>query len=314
MHAVRRPFVTTGVALAGAGAIALSSVTAPPTVTPPPVVHEAVHLLAAPSPVALYSEVTRHALENAAEVVSAYLSYPVRSAVGAVVAGTVALPITAVIAASAVVNGIGAAVVAAGDVLAALVSLDLADLVHAVLDIPARLADGVLNGGYSAGVLDAGLLTADAPLGERLPGLFIWPAYLGLLLPVRSAAAPAGATESVADTTAPEPAAKPAAEAPQASAPEPEVPQESSPEPTDDAPADSTDASAADLDTTDATEDSTTSPTSSTSSPRDAEQEPATDDAKPPSDTAEASGTGPDQEPAHESRGATAADGDDAAA
>jgi serine protease Do len=51
---------------------------------------------------------------------------------------------------SQVVDGSAAekAGIKAGDVITAVLSLNLTDLVNAVIDIPARIADGVLNGGY----------------------------------------------------------------------------------------------------------------------------------------------------------------------
>lgn len=185
MHTSARPFVTAGIVLVGAGMIAVQSPIAPREVSVPHIAHQSVQLAAAPSPIEFYTEVTTHALRNSGEIVSMYLSHPISAAVG--LAGLVFVPlswpVTATIAASAVINGIGAALVAIYDVVEAVLSLNVVDLVNAIIDIPARIADGVLNGGYPMGTfLDAGLLTADPPLGERVPGLAIWPAVVGFLV------------------------------------------------------------------------------------------------------------------------------------
>lgn len=57
--------------------------------------------------------------------------------------------VLAVVAVSPLVNGLAAAGVAIKDVIDAAVAFDLLGVVSAVVNIPARIVDGVLNGGYS---------------------------------------------------------------------------------------------------------------------------------------------------------------------
>lgn len=57
--------------------------------------------------------------------------------------------VLAVVAVSPLVNGLAAVGVAIKDVIDAAVAFDLLGVVSAVVNIPARIVDGVLNGGYS---------------------------------------------------------------------------------------------------------------------------------------------------------------------
>ncbi|MGB3353966.1 MAG: hypothetical protein WBB00_14470 [Mycobacterium sp.] len=75
---------------------------------------------------------------------------------------------------SPVLGGIAAAGVAIGDVIDAAIALDLVGLVNAVINIPARIIDGALNGGYGSpfGNFDnlPGLLTPLTVEGYLFPG------------------------------------------------------------------------------------------------------------------------------------------------
>lgn len=173
MHAALRPFVTAGVALVGASAIAVTPIA--PTPHEVHIASSAVELTAAPQPLEFYRQVTREALTNAAKVVGPYLRLPLALidfltepvyVVRVVVSNLfnpalVSYGVQTVI--SPVLSGIGATAVALKDVAGAASNRDLMDLVHAVVDIPARIADGVLNGGYplsgGQGTLRSGILT-----------------------------------------------------------------------------------------------------------------------------------------------------------
>lgn len=78
------------------------------------------------------------------------------------------------IAISPVLSGLAATGNAIGEVFDAAMSLDLVGVVNAVLNIPARIIDGVLNGvpGASFGILDnlPGLLTPSDPESDLPPG------------------------------------------------------------------------------------------------------------------------------------------------
>lgn len=76
---------------------------------------------------------------------------------------------------SPVLSGIAAAGTALRDVVEAVFTVDLVGLVNAVLNIPARVIDGVLNGGYGSplgGFFDniGGLLSAPDEDSEVMPG------------------------------------------------------------------------------------------------------------------------------------------------
>ena len=82
----------------------------------------------------------------------------------------------AIAAINPVINFLGALARAVGDVAYALTSFDVKDLFNAVVDFPARLVDGLLNGGYGLtaglndGVLDSAveLVRIDQALGYAI--------------------------------------------------------------------------------------------------------------------------------------------------
>lgn len=211
--------VAAGVALVGAGVIAVAPVEPPPTAARS--VNASVHLAAIPSPLELYPQVFSTAFENTAALAAAYFADPfpltrltvrnqilalaeaveslaagdVGAAVGAV-GDAIVQPFKTVIGAfeyidvlldqpgapealfqiifSPVLGGFAAAGVAIGEVIDAAVALDLVGLVNAVINIPARILDGVLNGGYGSpfGNFDTlpGLLTPLTVEGYLFPG------------------------------------------------------------------------------------------------------------------------------------------------
>lgn len=158
MHAALRPYVTASVALVGASVIAVTPVA--PTPLEMHIASPAVELTAAPKPLEFYGQVTLEALTNAAKVVGPYLRIPF-SLIDIltepvyflhVVVSNLFNPVLIFNGAqtliSPVLNGIGATAVALKDVAGAISNHDPVDLAKAIVDIPARIADGVLNGGY----------------------------------------------------------------------------------------------------------------------------------------------------------------------
>ena len=160
MHAAIRPYVTAGVALVGASVIAVAPVS---PVAPSHIrgASPAVQLTAAPNPIVFYPQVAKDAVSNAGTLLQQYLTVP-----PALVEALVTQPIPTLVSTlrvftnpgpylfvpasliSPIVSGIGATVVAFADVITALVAGNATDFFNAVVDIPARIADGVLNGGY----------------------------------------------------------------------------------------------------------------------------------------------------------------------
>ena len=203
LHPAVRPFVTKGIALVGASVIAVSTIAAAPPdlrTAAIPVASPAVQLTAAPSPFELYPQVVGEALGNAATLVWDYVTVGpglvvaivtnpigVLEGAGAVGISLIFFPLliagAASVIASPVTNGFGAAIVAFNDVSNAVAAGDFIDLVNAIVNIPARIIDGVLNGGYSdPGGYDGGLLT---PVGIP-PGPLAIP--LNFLAPLFGAA------------------------------------------------------------------------------------------------------------------------------
>ncbi|KMO76859.1 hypothetical protein MCHLDSM_03008 [Mycolicibacterium chlorophenolicum] len=167
--AALRPFVTAGVSLVAAGMVAISPVTPPPA--PLSVVSTAVQLTAAPAPLAFYPKVAGEALIN---IVTSIGSYPAVAplfideflvhpgqVLESVIGNSTRLLFHAVQSViSPFANVLGATLVALRDVAVAALNLDPVDLFNAVVDIPARVTDGFLNGGYPVlGSLEAGLLS-----------------------------------------------------------------------------------------------------------------------------------------------------------
>lgn len=184
---MRAACVTTGVALLGAGVVAVG-----PIASMPPAIATAtstVRLAAAPKPLVFYPEVAQRTVMYAEGLATWYLSNPVpitravinnqvaavSNIIAAVESGDLAAVLTAVgqavmqpienaiaaggvvedyfwlnagAAVSPAVQAVASVVHAFSDVFAAVISLDVIDLVNSVLDIPAHLANGVLNGGY----------------------------------------------------------------------------------------------------------------------------------------------------------------------
>ena len=211
-----RSCVTAGVAVIGAGAIAINPVhpVQPPTA---PVTAQAVRLAAVPSPLQLYQEVFQQSLSNASAVAQQYFAdpFPITRAIlrnqasavadavaaldagdydafaaaatdvvlepfrggaaalshlGALLSQPFAVEGFFLIAVSPVLAGLVATGRAVGEVFEALTKLDLIGAAYAVLNIPGRIVDGVLNGvqGASVGILEdlPGLLS---PLSGDLP-------------------------------------------------------------------------------------------------------------------------------------------------
>jgi hypothetical protein len=214
-----RPYVTAGVALVGAGVIAVSPIAPPPADVP--AAHASVQLAAAPSPLQLYPQVVLQSLANAGALLDQYFADPfpiigatlenqaaaLADAVSALQTGDVdeffaaaadvvlqpfksggaalshlgallgqpfALEGLAIIAISPILSGVAATANAVAEVWDAITSLDLVGAVNAVLNIPARIIDGVLNGvpGASFGIFDnlPGLLSPADPDSDLPPG------------------------------------------------------------------------------------------------------------------------------------------------
>lgn len=221
-----RPYVTAGVALVGAGAIAVTPVNAAATQTQ--VSHQAVQLAAIPSPLVLYPQVFLRSVSNAGALLEQYFAdpFPIISAtlsnmgvafsdavaalafgtfdefysaavdfvvepfrsagaalshLGAILAQPFAIEGFSIIAISPILSGFAATGKAIAEVFDAFTRLDLIGVVSAIINIPARIIDGVLNGvpGASFGIFEdlPGLLS---PLGES--GLPPGPIAVGINL------------------------------------------------------------------------------------------------------------------------------------
>lgn len=168
--AALRPFVTVGVSLVAATMVAVAPVQPAPA-RPLPVVSQAVQLTAAPKPLEFYAQVTLEALINTVTSIGSYpavaplfidelLAHPGQVLESAIGNSARLLFHAAQSLISPFANTLGATLAALRDVAVAAVNLDPADLFNAVVDIPARIADGFLNGGYPLfGSLEAGLLS-----------------------------------------------------------------------------------------------------------------------------------------------------------
>lgn len=152
MHAAVRPYVTTGIALVGASVIAVTPV-APPTPPDLPVANTAVQLTAVESAAAFYPLVVRATLENAGIMVQRYLAEPI-PIIQAILGNEVTAPMDIPTALSRVgysavswaVAGALGALHSNGDIVNAVATLNPIDLVNAVLNVPGRIADSVING------------------------------------------------------------------------------------------------------------------------------------------------------------------------
>jgi hypothetical protein len=210
-----RPWVTAGVAVVGAGVIAVAPFE-PASHTDIRIASSAIDLSAAPNPFEYYPQVVKRALANADDRLDEYFAdpFPIVQAIAqnqfnglADIAGAagsldpvavvrailraVGQPIVSLAkvlgsgepfetAASLlvrlvppIVSGVFGAGSALADVFRALVDLDIVGAVNAVINIPARIVDGLLNGRID-GVTDEnlGLLTPviDAPVADQVTG------------------------------------------------------------------------------------------------------------------------------------------------
>ncbi len=202
-----RPCLSAGIALVGAGVIAVAPISPPPTASV--VASPAVQLTAIPSPLQLYPQVLETSLANVEAQFEDYFSEPFpiigatlenyaqafEDAVTALqfgrsdeffvsVARIVLQPLRSIVlstggllyeiygglaenlfgaAIGPLLNGIAATGLAIADVFEAITTFDVIGLVNAVINVPARIIDGVLNGvpGTSFGSIDnlPGLLT-----------------------------------------------------------------------------------------------------------------------------------------------------------
>ncbi|NTY63929.1 hypothetical protein [Mycolicibacterium sphagni] len=191
-----RSLLTSGTALAVAGVLAASMISPPHhtiTATRITVAAPALRLTAAPSPLEFYPQVAQRTLSNVgalageyAVVVPALAGAIVTNPVGvlrsaAAVAPMLALfspllvPGYALAAVSPLLSGVAAAGLSLTEIGDAVKKGDPVDLVNAVVNIPARIVDGLLNGGvpgapfYSIGVFTAASGNGPSPLG--LPGV-----------------------------------------------------------------------------------------------------------------------------------------------
>ncbi|RZT26174.1 hypothetical protein EV589_1929 [Mycobacterium sp. BK558] len=171
-----RPCLFTGIALVGASVIAVTPVTAAPS-PEIRVADPAVQLTAAASPPALYAQVVKGTLANAGALVYGYLGassgypregtapsgpFPIIQALlgkdidapricsrygceGEIGVDT-ALTWLGMSSVSWVIAGVLATGAALSDIAAAVVRLDLVGFINAVVDAPALIASGVLNG------------------------------------------------------------------------------------------------------------------------------------------------------------------------
>lgn len=212
MRAGLRPYVTAGVALVGAGAIAVTPVA--PLPADVPTAQAAVQLTAVPSPLQLYPQVVLESIANAGALLQQYFAdpFPIISAtlenqaaafadaitalqlgqvdeffaaasdivlqpaksagaalihLGALLSQPFAVEGFFITAISPVLSGLVATGQAIAEVFDAITSLDLVGAVNAVINIPARIIDGVLNGvpGASFGIFSdlPGLLSPADP-------------------------------------------------------------------------------------------------------------------------------------------------------
>lgn len=181
MHAALRPYFISSVALVGASVIAVT-----PVVTAPPDIHianPAVQLTAAPMPIDFYGQVLERTLVNSVDLVREYVRTAstligiARTEPGLILRA-VANPLFDLGLYAAAVQSflrplfstVGATAVAARDIFGAVLNRSPIDLVNAIVDVPARIADGFLNGGETG----IGLLS---PFGGYLPGPLSFPAF-----------------------------------------------------------------------------------------------------------------------------------------
>jgi hypothetical protein len=201
MYSAVRSYATTGVALVAAGVIAVSPVTPVKAGVPnpaTPVASPAVQLAVAPSPLVLYPQVVERTLRNVEDLALSYvaLGYGLATAPfnpaeqgepqpAVILFAPAILLLSAVTIASPVVCGILAAQHAFDDVSTAIAKSDPGDVVNAVIDIPALIADGVLNGtSHPSDPLSVGLVTAPGPVksGPSQPGPLMIPLVITALI------------------------------------------------------------------------------------------------------------------------------------
>lgn len=210
-----RPWVTAGVAVVGAGVIAVAPFE-PAQHAEVRIANSAIDLSAAPNPFDYYPQVVDRALANADDRLDEYLSdpFPILQAIAKnqhkgiadIVGAAADLDAVAVVRAllravgqpvvslakvlgsgepfetaasllvrlvPPIVSGVFGAGAAVADVVKALVDLDIVGAVNAVINIPARVVDGLLNGRID-GITDEnlGLLTPviEAPVADQVTG------------------------------------------------------------------------------------------------------------------------------------------------
>ncbi|BBX67479.1 hypothetical protein [Mycolicibacterium psychrotolerans] len=187
MQIAVRPFVTTGVALVGASVIAVTPI-APPPEADIRVANPAVQLTAAENPFVLYSQVALDALTNISQLAGSYLEKPFP-----IIQAILGLPVTSPVGISQAWNDVWVSisynlysVVLEG--LNAIYYLGNAegpiDLLNAIIDIPAHIANGLLNGATypdmvfcpCSGLLNPGYL------GHGVPAVTGSPGFIGALI------------------------------------------------------------------------------------------------------------------------------------
>jgi hypothetical protein len=181
MYAAVRSYALTGMALVGASFIAVSTI-APVQRAEIPVAAPAVQLAVAPSPLVLYPQVVERTLRNVADLLFDYVgigyelaTWPLNPAEqgepqpAIILFAPIYLGVAAFEIASPVIWGVQRTQDAFRDVSTAIAKSDPVDFINAVIDIPARIADGVLNGnGDPTDAFSVGLVTAAGPFEKGL--------------------------------------------------------------------------------------------------------------------------------------------------
>jgi hypothetical protein len=187
-----RSLLTAGTALALTGALIASTSTAPPDATPTvsiAVAAPAVQLTAAPNPLEFYPQIAQRSISNVgalaweyAVVVPALAGALVTNPLGIIQAAAsmapvlllfspVLIPGYAVASVSPLLSGVAGAALSLTEIRDAVTSGSPADLVNAVVDLPGRVVDGLLNGVPGAPLYGIGILTPATGGGPSLLGL-----------------------------------------------------------------------------------------------------------------------------------------------
>lgn len=194
MQIAVRSFVTTGVALVGASAIAVTPI-APPPEPDIRVANLAVQLSAAPSPFVLYPQVALDAFKNISLLTGSYLQEPF-PIIQAILGKEVVAPLPFSDPVRAALAWVGSSIrsnlisvvletqIALDNVGYAVLDHNPIDLVNAIIDIPAYIANGLLNGeeiGIYPGFLNPGNL-ADFWYGQSGAPPTFMPGFIGALI------------------------------------------------------------------------------------------------------------------------------------